>query len=186
MKKNRKGQSLIEVMVALLVLTTGFLGILSLLSQSIFLSKTVGQETTATYLAAEGIEIAKNLIDHDVYENLAGLGTGWGTCFGLSGGNYELDYTTTDCTSAALKSYLGSTPPDYLYFDPATHLYVYNFDDLNPTVPTGFQRGIKIIPNDVPGNPSIPEITVQSIVTWEVGGAYQNVTLEDHFYNWHT
>ena len=68
------GQTLLEVMMALFVLTSGFLGILSLLAQSIFLSKTVGNETIATYLAAEGVEVAKNLLDHDVYAHIAGVG----------------------------------------------------------------------------------------------------------------
>ncbi len=163
-------------MLAIFVLTAGFLGILSLLGQSIHLSKTVSNETTATYLAAEGIEVAKNLIDHDVYAHIPpGTGTGWGTCFG-AGGSFEIDYTTTDC--AALHQYLGADPPDFLYYNPTSHLYVYSFDDtLGGGSPTIFKRGVKVIPNG-------SEITVLATVSWNADGAQHRADLEDHFYNW--
>src|SRR6185369_4698812 len=82
----RSGQSLIEAIIAITLLTIGFLGIARLLSQSLFFTKVVSDQTTATYLAAEGIEIVKNLIDHDVYMQLHNppLGPGWGNCFASS------------------------------------------------------------------------------------------------------
>lgn len=167
--------------MALFVLIVGFLGILSLLAQSIFLSRTVSNETTATYLASEGIEIAKNLIDHDVYEHLAGLGTGWGNCFG-TGGNFEFDITTTDCGS--LVKVADQSELDFLYYDPMSHVYVYAANDAvgQPRV-TGYTRMVKVTPNP---NAAIPEITINSIVYWNVGQAnQQSVNLEDQFYNWH-
>jgi len=172
-------------MVALFVLTTGFLGILSLLAQSLALSKTVSNDTIATYLAAEGIELAKNFIDHDVYTYLAPpegfFGGPWGTtCFTL-GGSFEIDYTSTDCSS--LHTYLGVDPPDFLSYSPTTNQYLYAFNDITGTAkPTIFKRGIKVIPNS--GSP-VPELTVQSIVTWNVGLATNQLMLEDHFYNWY-
>lgn len=178
-------------MIALFILTTGFLGILSLLSQSIFISKNISDQTIATYLASEGIELAKNLIDHDVYEQVASVGTGWGTCFGPGGGSFELDYTTTNCNNVDMPSVPSAAdPPDFLYYDPVTHEYLYTFsgpagaqvipDGGSPTI---FKRAIKVIPNN---NPAIPEITVQSIVSWNNGlPTEQSVTLEDHFYNWY-
>ena len=169
LKNDSSGQTLVEVMVALFVLVAGFLGILSLLSQSLALSKTVNNETIATYLASEGIEIARNLVDHDMYQHLAGLGTGWGTCFGLSGGDYELDYTTTNCPPPFY------SPSDFLEFDPATNMYGYNGGS-----PTPFTRLIRVTPD------SANELTVDSIVSWSTGPfTSQNVTLEDVFYNWH-
>jgi type II secretory pathway pseudopilin PulG len=172
----KKGQSLIEVIVALAILTAGFLGILTLLAQSIHISKTISNETTATYLAAEGLELSKNLIDHDVYENIAGFGFGWGACFlPLSAGqshDYEFDYTQITCP-----------PPDYsgsdvLYYSPATHLYSYT--NSGGSIATFFTRRIRVTMD-----PSIPEITVQSIVSWPTGLTNQSVTLTDNFYNWH-
>ena len=60
---SRRGQTLVEALVALSILTTGFFGIVSLLTKSFQLNRTTMNDTQATYLAAEGIEIAKNLID---------------------------------------------------------------------------------------------------------------------------
>ena len=83
----RGGQSLIEVMVAVTALTVSFLGISSLLSQSLALNRVISNEATATYLASEGIEIAKNLIDHDFYAYAARLPRGLdGVPVSVSGG----------------------------------------------------------------------------------------------------
>ncbi len=96
MSLRKRGQTLIEVMVGLSMLTIGFSGIFSLLTQSLKMTATISNGTVATYLAAEGIELAHNLIYHDVFEEVAGVGSGWGACFG-AGGNFYLDYTTHSC-----------------------------------------------------------------------------------------
>ncbi len=170
-------------MVALFVLTTGFLGIVTLLSQSLYISKNISTETTATYLAAEGIELAKNIIDHDVYQHLDCnvQGTGWAqgshdTAFTV-GRSYQLDYTTcndlagraTDCDPQLYNN------QNQLLLDPTTGLYGYQSG-----APTPFTREVRIS-SDL----SNEELTVQSIVTWHVGLGTQSVTLEDDFYNWH-
>ena len=61
--KDRKGNLLIESIVAISVIVISFLGILSLLSRSLGINKDVSYKFIATYLAAEGIEITKSLID---------------------------------------------------------------------------------------------------------------------------
>jgi type II secretory pathway pseudopilin PulG len=196
--RQRSGQTLIEVMVALFVLTTGFLGIVTLLSQSIYLSKNITTETTATYLASEGIELAKNITDHDIYQQLAGLGTGWAkgspdTAF-EGGGYFEIDYTTCNKPPdqsgicSYIDSYAGTAfqrvfestcESDPLYFDAKTDTYLYpgdaNAGDITTLAP--FSRCIQVTQN---GN----EMTVESTVFWKVGLGTQSVNLEDDFYNW--
>ena len=174
----RKGQSLIEAMVAISVLTVGFLGIVSLLSRSIFYSRSVSDTMKATYLASEGIEITKNLIDNDVALALAGNGGGWGTCFARYGNpaNLEMDYATTDCGN--LEMFTGQGDP--LLFDPTKDLYGYNFDGSagSGATQTNFTREIRVKVNG-------DEVTVNSIVTWSTGSIVnQSVDMEDHFYNW--
>lgn len=161
-------------MIALSMLTVGFLGITSLLLQSFSLNRALTSQATATYLAAEGIEIAKNLIDHDVYAHLAGQGLGWGSCFG-TGGDFQLDYATIDCSSSVPPpSYDGS----YLNFDPGTHQYGYAA--ANGATATPFTRDIRVTV------PNANEIIVNAIVQWSTGSLVgQSVNLEDHFYNWH-
>src|SRR5690348_18434680 len=167
-RSDRRGQSITEAMLAISMLTVGFLGITALLSRSYFLSRVTADQLTATYLASEGIEIAKNMIDHDIYN-----GVPWDTTFG-GGGDFHLDYTA--CTNGAPCPPAGSagTGP-VLDLDPATHLYSYS-----GSIATKFTRLIRITV------PSGHEIQVNSIVTWSTGlFTAQSINLEDHFYNWH-
>lgn len=171
---NRQGQSLIEVLVALSVLTGSFLGILSLLSRSFLLNRVTSDQAKATYLAEEGIELAKNLIDHDVYRGLAtgGVSGGWGVCFPFAAGtnDYEIDYTTENCPPAG---YTGR----FLNFDNASGLYGYAAG-----AATDFVRRIRI--TKPVGQPNV--ISVESTVSWSTGPVTsQNIDLQDNFYHWH-
>ena len=176
-KKNRAGQSIVEAMMAIGILTTGLLGILALLSKSLFLNRVAADQARATYLAAEGIEITKSLMDHDVYAGLAGLPFTWGTCFvgrPFVTSGFEADYATTNC--ANLTAFGSSGRP--LIFHPSSNLY-----DYNPAngVATNFTRRIRITSIG-----SGDEIAVNSIVTWSTGPVTsQSINMEDHFYNWH-
>lgn len=169
MNTSRRGQSIVEAMVAISILTTGFLGIFTLLSKSFFLSRVVANETTATYLASEGIEITKNLIDYDVYKGLADGTSLWGNC--CAPGTYRVDYTGTSLTF--YPSPLSN--PTYLQFDPANFRYGYA-----GSVTTPFNRWVIIT------TPGPNEIKVNVVVQWSTGTfTSQNINLEDHFYNWH-
>jgi hypothetical protein len=175
----RKGQALVEVMIALLVLTSGFIGILSLLAQSIHLSKTVNNETIASYLASEGIELAKSATDHDIYQHLAGF-SGWARGVSdptfPSAGVYQFDYTWCEGVpygSSCGQAPLAPTPPNYLRLDPATGLYSYAGPQATP-----YTRQIIVTPVGT------DELIVRSVVTWDVGLSQQSVSLEDYFYAW--
>jgi Prokaryotic N-terminal methylation motif len=177
--ESRSGQTLIEAMVAVTLLTVGFLGISSLLSQSLALNRVTANQLTATYLAAEGIEVAKNLIDHDVYLQIATQGTiGWDACWqklgGYSGG-FGLDYTTVNCDPGAGQIFDGNGG---LYYHADTHLYDYN-EGVGGGTQTDFKRKVAMTPT---GN---YEMTVTSVVSWPgFAGTEDEVTMEDHFYNY--
>lgn len=174
---SRKGQSLIEVMVAMTMLTVGFLGAIALLSRSLALNRFTTSNVTATYLASEGVEVAKNLIDHDVFaQEFGAQGTGWGSCFG-NGGNFEIDNTTGEPGGWGQCGNLvrWSSPGDALKYDSVAHTYGYQ----NGT-PTIFAREISI-------TNGTGEITVVSTVFWQgLDGAPESVQLEDHFYDWYS
>lgn len=161
----RAGQSIIEAMISISILTTGFLGITTLLSRSFFLSRMTADELASTYLASEGIELVKNLIDHDLY---APGGTGWGSC--CSPGSYRVDHDSKNLTSYPNPV----SSPMYLNFDDTSHLYDY----AGPKT-SKFNRWIEI------SWPSANEIMVVAHVQWATGITSQSLTLEDHFYNWH-
>lgn len=166
----RSGQSLVEVMVAITILTVGFLGMSGLLSQSLALNRVTTNQVTATYLASEGVEIAKNLIDHDVY---AGGDGQWGACFlGRGTTDFEIDYSTTDCST--LTKFI--SPGDALWYHADTHLYDYNS---NGGTATSFMRMVRV-------RTSGDEITVTAEVWWPgLAGTQGNIILEDHFYKWY-
>ncbi len=154
-------------MVALSILTIGLIGIATLLVRSFFLSHVTADELTATYLASEGVELTKNIVDHDGYD-----GNGWGYSFSQgNGGDYEFDYAIGTTGPYVLPAYAG-TP---LKYDAATGRYNYETGTATP-----FTRLIRV---KVAQN----EITVNSIVDWTTGSiTNQSVNVEDHFYNWRT
>ncbi|MEK7193237.1 MAG: hypothetical protein AAB652_00405 [Patescibacteria group bacterium] len=162
----KKGQLLVELLVALSILTTGFLGVLGLLSQSLGLNRVVSENYTGTYLASEGIEIARNIVDKNVLLRGAGTPVVWYD--GLSPGRYEVDYENT--------STLPLSVPRPLLFDATSHTYSYAAGQ-----PTKFTRVIEI---RLVGNPEIHEVVVSSTVEWQSRGGSFKTTLEDHFFDW--
>jgi hypothetical protein len=162
------GQALVEVMVAVAILTVGFLGIVTLLSRALALNRVVADNYVATYLAAEGIEITKNIIDSNTIQGLP-----WNTGNGVSGctGSTKVGGCEVDLESVSMRGYTGQP----LDFDPNTNLYDYS----GSATPTSFRRRITI---DLVGQ---NELKVESTVTWITrGGGTSEVVLEDHFHNW--
>lgn len=153
----RGGQLLIEMLVALGILTVGFLGVMSLLSRALSLNRVVADNYTATYLASEGVEVVKNILDGNAMQ-----GKGWNA--GFSDGDFEADFGSRGLTPSQGR---------YLTFDNSTHQYGYGFDKSTPYIRT---ISIKL------GN---ADITVNSKVDWvSRGSGTFSVNIEDHFYNW--
>lgn len=177
---SRRGQTLVEALIALSILTVGFLGIVTLLAKSFQLNRTTTYDTQATYLAGEGIEVVKNLIDHDVYAGLP-----FGACFYDGPGYYSsIDYGTvadpvTDCSGVISYSLNKNSVP--LYFDPGTESFTTTAFGNQSTV---FTRSI-YIGEGTNANGDVVDIDVQSTVTWTSDFVSNSITLEDHFYDWH-
>jgi len=155
------GQFLVEAMVALGLITVGLLGMLELLSSSLSLNRVTADQYTGAYIASEGIEIIKNLIDVNVI-----AGAPWNT--GFMNGSFEADYTYLSLPLTAYGS------GRFINLDATTGAYSYAAG-----TPTSYKRRIDVAL--IGGN----EIQVNSLVTWSSrGGASFSVNLEDHFYNW--
>ena len=167
--RSTTGQIIIEAIAALSVLVIGFAGFFGLLSQSLRYNRYVTDDYTGTYLAAEGIEVVKNLLDADVITGLP-----WGC--GFASGDYELIYSTqynmpVNCSQSVLTPYQSST----LLLDSASGLYTYSAGTA-----TGFTRRVHInilVPNQ--------EIQVNSVVAWPQGSGEKSVNLEDRFFDWY-
>lgn len=154
------GQILVESMVALAITVIGLLGLLSLLSNSIGINKVVSDQYVGSYLASEGVEVVKNIIDNNVASgNPFNQGIGYG--------DYEVGH---DSTGLAL--YQGRK----LKFDSTSKRYSYQAGADTP-----FIRKITISQ----GINGQDELVVHSNVTWKTrGGAQNTVDAEDHFFNW--
>ena len=156
---DNRGYVLIESIIAITIVTVGLLGIFSLLSRSLSLNRVVADRFVAAYLAAEGIEIVKSIVDNDIL-----AGRPWNE--GVAPGAYQADYRDT-----ALRPDAG----DALRLDPVSGAYGYAEPSETPfrrTITTGI-------------SPDGEELTVSSRVTWSSrGGGIFSIHLEEHLFHW--
>lgn len=161
---------MLESMIAITIATIGIMGLLTLLSQALSLNRVITDQYAGSYLAAEGIEITKNLIDNNIKK-----GSAWNEGFAV-GQCYEFDYETYDINEAQK---LGSVCPDAgvtaLKFDTLTGFYGYQGGET-----TRFFRMVQITPVGA------DEVKVNSIAKWTTrGGGEFSLNVEDHFFNWY-
>ncbi len=169
--KENSGQVLVETMVALTMVTIGLLGILSLLSYSIGLNKVISDQYVASYLAAEGIELVKNIIDNNVASGIGAYNSGLSSV-----GNYTADYKSNFLTPLDVTN---SVPLSFDNCSSGTMRYTYSPSCGNAAVKTFFYRTINISYYDA------DEMIVKSTIDWTSrGGLTNEIVLEDHFYNW--
>lgn len=167
--RTRSGQSLVEAMIAISLLLVGFLGTITLINRSVGLTRVVADSYVGTYLAAEGIEVTKSLIDanyiaarpfHDGFE---GCDT---TC------DWEMESDAT-WESGRPAEYVGRT----FWYDPIQRLYSYAPFGTE----TSFTRKVSVTLTGA----TAKELIVVSRVEWRArGGGKSSVVVEDHFYDW--
>ncbi len=170
-RSRRSGQALVEAVVALGVLMVGFVAILTLLNNSLATATLVSNQDIATYLATEGIEVVKNIIDTNL-----NLGQPFNS--GFQEGSYRVAATQERGSGGP-----GTNPGDkisgnsnaidstYLNFDPNIG---YNYSS---GAYTSFTRTIQI-------KPSVNQrLHVVSVVQWTTrNGGLNEVKLEDFFF----
>lgn len=162
--------------MAISILTVGFLGTLTLLSRSLGTNRVISDNYTATYLAAEGIEVMKNILDANAIQ-----GRAWNDGICNNTGAWRVDYATTALTGGAHQAvWLGNAsardtvPLDFDAFDQGAAFYQYAAGTA-----TSYRRTVLVV------CPSSNEVRINSIVDWETrGGGTFEVNLEDHFFNW--
>jgi len=155
----RKGSSLAESMVALGLVSVGLLGIVALYTRSFALNREVMYETIAAGLAAEGIEVVKNIVDAAVAE-----GRGWT----IGDDGFEVQYDSISYRELARN-------PRPLYMNRAG---VYSYDASG--VPTSFTRSMRAASE----GSSDERYRVTAVVEWNVGGTRRSLIIEDSFYKW--
>lgn len=164
--KNESGYLLVEAIVATSLLIIGLVSVAGLMSQALSLNRVVSDQFIANYLAVEGIEIVKNLIESNI---LAGVA--WNA--GMGDNCYEVDYESVNLGTTICSSLESQSP---LSFNPTTGFY--NYDSGGAQTP--FRRSI-LIENSPDGN----RIKVNSIVKWISRGSVEfSINLEDYFFNY--
>lgn len=181
---SRRGQLLIEAIVAGAILIIGFTGSLALLARAFQYNRIITDGYIGTYLASEGIEIVKNVIDHNM---MVVLGCGVCTpqippcpppgCSWLAGFTNNTDYEVA-YNNPGLIGFTNS----FLKYDPATGMYGYaagSATNYKRTIHVNF--GVPLLVNSL-GDPV--EVEVRSTVTWNTGLVTQSASLVDKFYEW--
>ncbi len=172
--KNENGSIMIESMIAIGLVTVGLVGIFGLVTRSTHLNKDVENRVVATYLAGEGIEVIKNLIDTNVEKTYRSSLATWNE--GLDGA-FEVEYDSKLVTLIKISS--TSTNP--LRLNKATGRYSYS-----GSVTTPYFRTVRVTGGggSVITVESGSVITVESYVEWTADRKKNTVHLSDTFYNW--
>ena len=157
-----KSFTLLEVILAITILTTAAAGAFILIIQVISASAIVESKLIASYLAQEGIEIVKNIRDANWLQK-----NNW--CENLDEGDWEADYTSSDLSIS-----FGSGT--YLYID-ANGFYCYSPSSNQ----TKFKRKITI--SKEVAEPDRLKVSVE--VQWEDRGkTHQHIIVQAYLYNW--
>ncbi len=153
-----KSFSLIEVIVAIFIITVGAGGAFALMQQNLAFSSVSSSKLTASYLAQEGIEVIRNIRDTNYLE-----GSAWDDGI-VASTDYRLDYRST--------SFPDSTcPGDHLKYE-SGH-YVCSSDSSGK-----FQREISV------SKPEAGKMIVSVEVSWRERGRTNKVNAETELYNW--
>lgn len=158
---DKKGFTILEMIVAIFVLTVGLIAMLSLMHRAIFAAELFSSRLKAAYLAQEGLEIVRNIRDSNWLAQRTNPALPWDN--NLEAGDREADYN-----DSFLTPFLGRD----LRIDSSGF---YNYDS---GTATKYQRKINI---QNPG-PGILKVLVQ--ITWQERGAPYSLSVYGDIYNW--
>ena len=151
------GFTLFETIVAIGLILVGLVTALALITTSLFYSSNIQDRLIAANLAAEGIEIVRNIRDNNWLQSIS-----WNS--GLTNGDYQAAYNSIILSAYNEQPFL---------FDSSANLYSYASGAITPYV-----RKISI------ANISVNEIKVVSTVTWQRRDVSYNNSAEDRLFNW--
>jgi len=166
-----KGQVLGEAIVAMGLITIGVLGMTGFLARSISEGRSIADQTIAANLAAEGIEITKNILDANALRRFAGEPVAWNYGF-TSEGFFEVDFRST-----ALGNRINANDLRPLRREQIGDVQFYSYTG---TESTTFRRSIEIR-----RGLSEHHIRVTARVYWVAReGRPNQVMISSDFYNW--
>jgi prepilin-type N-terminal cleavage/methylation domain-containing protein len=193
-KNNEYGFTLVEVLISLLIFTVAITGVITVSSQGSLNVNSAKNRVIATFLADEGIELARAMRDTTVVRTVASGGTendGW-DAFVLSHGTgspcaiaCDIDPTNTASSDPF--------PDNIANIQPCSGFCVLNYtsdgyySSVAPGTPSIFSRSI-VLKDAETGLDIIPttqEVRVESTVEWKDGLITQSITQSETMFNWY-
>lgn len=189
-KRNNSGFTLIETLVAVLVLVLGLLGPLALAAQSISAGRLSRNRLIAANLAQEGIELVRNLRDENIivqapWQGLRDIDTcenGNINCLQPSASPYMIDFVKPVVASDDKK--LASHDGDPLYLESIGGCSCSSYVE---TLSLGAEKTVftrKIFIELAPADLNTGPMIVRSVVSWTQLGVDRVVELRAELYNW--
>ena len=154
----KKGFTIIELLVVILIISIGITGSYALVGNIFASSSLMAQRLSAAYLAQEGIEIVRNIRDSNWVN-----GDSWDD--GLPFGDFEVDYTALSLSDS--DSYEGNKLK--------INNNIYNYTSGTDSI---YDRKITISLN---GDGSL-NVTV--IITWFSNNSNHSILIEGNIYDW--
>lgn len=170
-KVNRQaGFTLVEALTAIFILTFVVVGLMTVVSDSLFAAKYSKDEITVNYLLQETIDFVRNDRDTSVFLNTTkGLDQAWNDFYlkyanaGCTTGGYgcSLDVNTTGGSLTACPS----AGCSYLYLNPDGETYFYSTDaqGVSDKEKTAFRRKLEV--QSIEGD----QLVVKATITWKNG-----------------
>ncbi|MDE2099205.1 MAG: hypothetical protein KGL39_18270 [Patescibacteria group bacterium] len=181
---NREGQLLVESVIAIGIFTIAIVGIVGVIARAVHEGRTVGNQFIAADLAAEGVEVTKNILDSNALNSGGSTGGAWNA--GVQQGIYEVDYTSTS-TGPDIGSSLTNLNSASSTYNQLTTLYLNDlgaYQYTKTSTSTIYRRYVQVeyIPNT--GDNQIRAISTVIWPTSARAGGYGIVSVATDFLNW--
>lgn len=167
-----KGFTLVEVVVAVFVVSLGVLGVFSLI-QNVAASTSISVfRFTATYLTQEGIEIVRNIRDSNWLGQRTNPAIKWDDA--IPDGSWQADYETQSLAQPYNGAYLNVGSSGF---------YGYSMGS-----PSKFRRKITIQKLDIKPTGGDGEYDVIKVLVetfWDERGRTHKVQAQEDLYNWY-
>ena len=193
-KRGRGGSAIIEAVVGVSLLTVGILGILNLITNSMRYNDIVTGRFVAANLAAEGVEVIKNVVDKALAHQYPWSSLSFVFPAGFWDGWYQVSYdgdivniggNPPNVRNITLVSLNLNQEPDVstlpvLRVDERSNRPLYGYA---VGTETPFKRLVRVEWNDYVGGEYV-RMDVESRVYWTARGRSYTTVVSDRFYKW--